>query len=146
MYKFHVTTRPVAQPRHRHTTQRMPDGRMISRTYVPSTHPVTKFKADVRAVASARFDTPSNGPVMVDVLFLMPRPKRLVWKTRDMPRVPCDRKPDIDNLVKSLLDALTGIVWFDDSQVTGLVAAKCYASGHEKPGIEVVISAGELRQ
>jgi Holliday junction resolvase RusA-like endonuclease len=37
-------------------------------------------------------------------------------------------KPDLDKLVRSLGDALTGIVYDDDAQVTELIARKFYGS------------------
>lgn len=36
------------------------------------------------------------------------------------------KKPDIDNCVKSLCDAMNGIVFVDDKQITLLVAEKTY--------------------
>lgn len=35
------------------------------------------------------------------------------------------RRVDIDNLIKSVLDALNGIAWEDDAQITNLRAMKC---------------------
>jgi Holliday junction resolvase RusA-like endonuclease len=46
-------------------------------------------------------------------------------------------RPDIDNLQKSLFDALNEIVWNDDSQVCACLATKFYA---EKPSITVYVS------
>ena len=45
-------------------------------------------------------------------------------------------RPDLDNYVKGLLDALNGIFWHDDSQVTRLDAEKRYGT---EPGAYVVI-------
>lgn len=38
----------------------------------------------------------------------------------------CTKKPDLDNIVKSILDALNGIAYEDDSQVSELIAKKRY--------------------
>lgn len=46
------------------------------------------------------------------------------------------KKPDIDNLAKSVLDGLNGIVWKDDSQIVSLHITKVYASGS---GVDVLI-------
>ena len=43
-------------------------------------------------------------------------------------------KPDTDNYVKSVLDALNGIIFKDDSQVTDLYASKFYS---DNPRVEV---------
>jgi Holliday junction resolvase RusA-like endonuclease len=45
------------------------------------------------------------------------------------------QRPDLDNMLKTLLDALNGVIWHDDSQVFSVTATKEWA---DKPGIEVV--------
>lgn len=45
-------------------------------------------------------------------------------------------KPDIDNLVKGIKDSLSKVLWYDDSQVTELVARKLYS---DNPRAEVTI-------
>jgi len=45
-------------------------------------------------------------------------------------------KPDIDNLVKGIKDSLSKFLWYDDSQVTELVARKLYS---DNPRAEVTI-------
>lgn len=46
------------------------------------------------------------------------------------------KKPDADNVCKSCLDALSGVAFFDDSQVVSLVLEKRYA---EEPFVEIGI-------
>lgn len=46
------------------------------------------------------------------------------------------KKPDTDNYVKSILDALTGVIWKDDNIIYHIDAYKFYS---ETPRIEVVI-------
>lgn len=48
------------------------------------------------------------------------------------------KKPDIDNIVKCILDALNGVAYHDDTQVVRLVTTKAYA---EPPRVEVEIIA-----
>lgn len=43
----------------------------------------------------------------------------------------CPKKPDADNIAKSILDAMNGIVYMDDSQVVGLSVHKFYAETDE---------------
>ena len=43
----------------------------------------------------------------------------------------CSKKPDTDNVTKAILDAMNGIVYEDDAQVTGLVVQKFYAEKDE---------------
>jgi Holliday junction resolvase RusA-like endonuclease len=47
------------------------------------------------------------GPVAMAVLYAVPRPKRL----RGGERVWCDKRPDIDNYDKALLDAISMSAW-----------------------------------
>lgn len=49
--------------------------------------------------------------------------------------VPCERKPDVDNVAKLYLDALRGILYADDAQVGSLLVEKRWA---EKPRAEFV--------
>ena len=47
------------------------------------------------------------------------------------------RKADLDNFNKLSLDALTGIVWHDDSQISDLRLRRGYDK--ERPRIEVTL-------
>ncbi|MED4401332.1 RusA family crossover junction endodeoxyribonuclease [Metabacillus fastidiosus] len=47
------------------------------------------------------------------------------------------KKPDTDNLVKGVFDALNKLVWQDDNQVAKVTAVKSYG---EVPGMEIVIN------
>ena len=79
------------------------------------------WKAYVRLVASQHAPTtPLAGPVRVRIVCVFPRPrarKREHWHTV---------KPDVDNLVKLVLDSLNGIVYQDDKQVARLELIKVY--------------------
>lgn len=46
------------------------------------------------------------------------------------------KKPDIDNIIKAVLDALNGVAYRDDTQVTELHARKRYG---EIPRVEVIL-------
>jgi Holliday junction resolvase RusA-like endonuclease len=47
------------------------------------------------------------------------------------------KRSDIDNYCKSVMDALNGVVYVDDSQVVHMVASKAYAA---EGGIDVVVA------
>jgi Holliday junction resolvase RusA-like endonuclease len=127
----HIPAVPVAQPRHRATSFA---GK--ARIYSPSNHPVTAFKATVRyAFQQVYKGPPLTGPLRCSLLFLMPRPKSLIWKRRDMPRLPHTSKPDRDNLDKAVMDALKGIAWIDDAQVCQGELQKWIAAGDEQPHV-----------
>ena len=87
----------------------------------------------VKLRAQEEIKEPLKGPISLKISFLMPRPQRMIWKTKPMFAVPMDRKPDLDNLVKSCLDGLNGVAFLDDRQVAILHATKMYHSGDGKP-------------
>lgn len=51
--------------------------------------------------------------------------------------LPWTKKPDIDNICKSVLDALNGIAYADDGQITKIRASKEYTLQEERIEIEV---------
>ena len=77
-----------------------------------------------------------DGPVGVKLRFLLPRGKSV---KREQPCV----KPDLDKLVRSVLDALTGCCYADDGQVVKVIALKEYADSTE-PGCELSVYPVEV--
>ena len=70
-------------------------------------------------------------PLVVDLVFGMKIPQSYSKKRRqdiDLGLLMPTTKPDIDNLTKSILDALNGIAFVDDSQIVQITAAKEYAA------------------
>jgi len=65
---------------------------------------------------------PIKGAIKLDLTFISIKPKsakkRIYWEVR----------PDLDNLVKLVKDALNGIFWVDDSQIILLSAEKRYGT------------------
>ena len=74
---------------------------------------------------------PTREAVSVNVRFIFTRPKSHLRKdgtTRPAaPRFPATR-PDVDKLVRAVLDALTGVAFVDDSQVVAVNALKEYGN------------------
>ncbi len=133
MILLHIPGSPVAQPRAKATTI---NGH--ARMYTPST--ANLYKASIALAATQRHPGPPfDGPLRLTISFVLPRPQRLIWKRRDMPREPHASKPDIDNMAKAVMDALMGIVWRDDSQVADLRVRKWIASGYEQPYTQILI-------
>lgn len=67
----------------------------------------------------------------------MPKYKReLINKDRLLP----SRKPDIDNIVKIILDGLNKVAYTDDKQVAMLMASKHYAKESEQSRVEISIT------
>lgn len=82
------------------------------------------------AVEAAGLANPAyeRRPVAVAITFLFPRPKGHYGRRGLLPSAPSQMTtlPDIDKLVRAVLDALTGIVWRDDAQVVVLDIRKAY--------------------
>lgn len=49
----------------------------------------------------------------------------------------CDKKPDIDNAVKTVLDGLNGIAYYDDKQVAKLCAYKLWTESSPKVYVKI---------
>ena len=135
--RFVVPAVPVAQPRQRHA---IVAGRV--RNYTPSSHPVQAYKAAVMLAAKqAGVRTPLDEPVAVEIDFYLPRPKRLMRRKDPDGPVPHTSKPDVDNLFKSTVDALTGLAWRDDTLIYETTARKWYCEKDGAPRVEITIRA-----
>lgn len=75
-----------------------------------------------------------GSPVLVTVRFYMPRPKSLPKKV-----VHHTKKPDLDKLIRAVLDGMTGILIADDSQVYAIAASKEYACDQHPPGAHIIL-------
>ena len=139
MIRFSVPAIPVAQPRQRHRVMAT-GGKSFVQNFTPAKHPVQAFKATVRLAATQQHSGPPlEGPLCIRMVFVLPRPGRLIWKSRPMPRAWHESKPDADNLSKAVKDALSGLLWRDDAQVACMEVRKVIASGQEQPGVEIVV-------
>ena len=101
-----------------------------------------KYKDIVKLYATAqlkRFDL-ITGEACVDITFYLPIPpswpkyKRL---DAEYGKIRPAKKPDIDNLYKGLIDALTGIAWKDDGLITDVAMRKRYTA--DQPRTEITI-------
>ena len=73
-----------------------------------------------------------EGALILELIFLLKRPKSLPRKV--LYHV---KKPDLDNLVKAIKDALKGICYKDDSQIVRIYAEKIYAT--DKTGVIITV-------
>jgi Holliday junction resolvase RusA-like endonuclease len=78
-----------------------------------------------------------TGGVYLEVVFYLPRPKALLTKTKAPQMFDHTKKPDLDKLIRAAKDAMSRIVWQDDSQVVHLVARKRYCAATEFPRAEI---------
>lgn len=94
-----------------------------SRRFIPEKQQAHKDWVHLEAVAlmRARRWAKVTAPVRVDVEFVYRTPKRgaVDGQLRT-------GRPDLDNLIKQILDSLNGAVWADDAQVVEIAARKVY--------------------
>lgn len=84
------------------------------------------------AVKRSYRDAPLDGPLSVKATFYLPQAKR---NRKNY----VTQKPDIDNLGKTVLDALNGVLWADDCQIVHLELSKHWATGGGEPGIDLEV-------
>jgi len=97
----------------------------------------TQFQAALREAWRIKYGgrAPIRGPVRIELLCIMPRPKYMMWKKKPTPRAPHIIRPDTDNLTKNVKDALKQVAWADDCLVYDEHTRKFIASGGEAPHI-----------
>ena len=132
MRELIVNHEPVGQPRHRISTF----GKH-ARMYLPTKHPVHAFKKAIQAEFGGKSICHEAVEIVVNAWFA--RPKSKTWKTRPMPSYRHTKKPDADNVLKAVLDALNGLAWVDDAQVFSATVRKFVCSGECVPRCEIVI-------
>lgn len=122
---FFVRGYPIAAPRPR-----------IGRFHVYHDDRADPWKSQIASAFMTLRQAPLRGPVELNLQFLFQRPKK------DAVRFWKESKPDLDNLEKSVMDALTGArAWDDDAQVVLLQSLKRYALPDEFSGVYVEIAA-----
>ena len=133
---FVVGGQPVPQPRPRVSTR---GG--FARAYVPAKHPIHAYRQAVATAAKAACPHPTDDLVSVIVEFTFARPPSHMNKSGVKKTAPALPKCDCDNLAKGCLDAMTGIVWYDDDQVAELHVYKRYGRTGET---RIEVSGAEL--
>lgn len=123
----HVFGLPVGQGRPR--AFKLPSGQI--RMYDPATS--RDWKRTVLAqVLERKPPSPAEGPLTMDLVFELRRPKSAPKRVQH----PTTR-PDLDNLLKAIKDALRGVVYRDDSQIVALTATKKYG---QAPGVAIRVA------
>ena len=135
MIKIIIPLEPVAQSRPRFSNR----GKFV-KAYDP---PKSKaYKKQVRMIAQQQYhDEPiaKGNPLILEVTFYRSIQKSLS-KAEHERRLKGDIlpfvKPDIDNYFKAVTDALTGVIWADDNQITDVKMSKRYS---DNPRTEILV-------
>lgn len=120
-YTFEIPGAPVAKGRPRMTRS--------GHAYTP--RQTRDYEAWVRLCWRHAGQPMSLQPLQIRLEFYLPIPKSFRKKQREAALagvlLPA-KKPDIDNLVKAVLDGLNGLAYQDDKQIVALEAAKGYGA------------------
>jgi Holliday junction resolvase RusA-like endonuclease len=126
IYHLFVLGVPKAQPR----------PRMTASGHVYNPDSADAWKETVRSAFVFFHKPPITNPVRLRVNFFLPRPKAM----KEGAAVPHTKKPDVDNLLKAVMDSMTAAgVWKDDALVYATEADKWYATG--KPGAQIIVES-----
>jgi Holliday junction resolvase RusA-like endonuclease len=124
MVEFTVPGPPVAAARARfarvgnHVRTYAPKGNV---DYTARVRDAFLRQIDDEALAAAPF--PRGVPLQIEATFYFPRPKGHFGTGRNADKLKASApkwhttKPDVDNCLKLLKDALKGLAWHDDSQI-----------------------------
>lgn len=116
-----------------------------ARVFDPGT--AEHWKTEIAAAAYLALpDNPLPGPLVLQIDFFFPRPKKHYAKAGLRRGAPFwhRSKPDADNAAKAVMDALTTLgVWEDDAQVAQLVVRKCFAATPRDAGAVVTVETLE---
>ena len=134
--KFEIPGSPIGQGRPKFSTI---NGHAVA--YDPEKS--RNYKAYVKLLATQAMKdsgfTMIEGPCCLDIMAFFEVPKSKSKKFKERALLGLERptkKPDIDNIVKALQDALNGLAYKDDSSIVFLSVAKCYS---EVPRVEVIL-------
>lgn len=123
------------------------------RPVITNDNPKTKgWRQTIAHVAAIELQRPEHagrffaGPVALEVIFFLPRPKTLLTKKLACVDVPHTKKPDADKLARAAKDALSKVIWHDDSQVTDLIARKRYCREGQHPCAVITVSETNIGQ
>lgn len=78
-----------------------------------------------------------TNPVLVEMHMLLSIPQSMSKKRKALAEAGQlfpTKKPDMDNVIKAIYDALNGVVWKDDVQVVDAIVSKRYGTS---PGVRV---------
>lgn len=139
-YELIILGNPKPQARHR-TYTKGKGGRPLP--FPMQVDPSAKDKKNLREVVQQQApEKPLDCPLLVECYFYFPYLKGHYGTGRNAGTLKGSApmwhtvRPDTDNLIKMILDALSGVFWRDDTVVCNLEARKYYS---EKPRTEIYI-------
>lgn len=132
--KFKISGKPMGKQRPQ--VCRL-NGKSVAYTPLKTIDYEKKVRASYNAVSKTKFEKYTPIEVNITAFFSTPRSvsKKLTNAMLEGRFLPT-KKPDCDNIIKIILDALNGVAYHDDSQVCKIKFEKRYA---QVPEVEVTI-------
>ena len=128
-YKIEIYEKAIGKERPRYSAK-------THRMYTPTR--TSTFEEKVKSAFLSKYNIqtePTEKPLEAIIKVYFEAPKSFSKKKRiSLMYTPYDKKPDCDNLAKTILDALNGLAYKDDKQITYLSIEKSYG---EENKIEV---------
>jgi Holliday junction resolvase RusA-like endonuclease len=106
-------------------------------TYTPTK--TVNYETFIKEIYATEVKQMLTGPLSLTVIAFFPIPKGTSKKKQQMMldnEIGHTKKPDIDNILKIVMDALNSIAYTDDSQITSISGDKLFS---DKPRLEVHI-------
>jgi Holliday junction resolvase RusA-like endonuclease len=131
--KFTVLGKPVGKGRPKFSSR----GGFV-RAYTPKT--TADYETKVAESYKAKYgnsmaDTDTSLCVSIRAVFPIPQSMRKAEREKALQdEIKPSKKPDIDNIIKSILDGLNGVAYEDDACVTKVLASKSYVSDRNCEG------------
>lgn len=128
-YKFEIYEKAIGKERPRYSAK-------THRMYTPTRTSIFEEKVKNAFLAKYNIQTEPTGKPVEAIIKIQFAPPKSLNKKNTLLFTPYDKRPDCDNLAKSILDALNGLAYKDDKQITYLSVEKLYG---EENKIEVAL-------
>ncbi len=137
MIRFFAAGKPVAKARHRTGTSKK-----TGKSYRYTPKNTVRYETYLADLAKMEMSgkNPTKAPIKLDLVLLFEIPKSWPsWKREaaETRFIEHTTKPDADNVVKAIKDALNKVVWHDDAQVCQVSVTKVYS---DTPGVQIEVT------
>lgn len=128
-YKFEIYEKAIGKERPRYSAK-------THRMYTPTRTSTFEEKVKVAFLSKYNIQTELSEKPFRAVINVCYKPSKSLSKKKqqDLLYRECTKRPDCDNIAKAILDALNGLAYKDDKQITYLSIEKLYG---EENKIEV---------
>jgi Holliday junction resolvase RusA-like endonuclease len=128
-----------------------PDGRIVTRTREMA-EGLEDWRTSIAQRTVEQYDGPViDGPVRVDLQFMVVRPTthygsgKNADRLKDSAPLYVEKSPDLDKLVRGVMDGLKGVLYADDRYFFTGTVEKVWVDRTERPGVRIAVWRPTLR-